>query len=57
MLGRTENLEQLYMSDFNEAKLDIDPSGPINETRELKRRSDENIAINQWLNVTPKSRL
>ena len=53
MLGRTENLQQLYMSDFDESKLQIDPAGPINETRELKRRADINISSNKWISASP----
>merc|ERR1711994_79133 len=52
MLGRTENLQQLYMSDFDEKKLEIDPDGPINETRNLKRRADEHIATNKWISAS-----
>lgn len=52
MLGRTENLQQLFMSDFDEEKLDINPDGPIKEARDLKRRADINIASNKWISAS-----
>ena len=52
MLGRTENLQQLYISDFDENKLDIDPDGPIKETRNLKKRADEYIATDKWISTS-----
>ena len=35
----------------NLKKLKIDPAGPINETHNLKKRADTNIAANKWIST------
>ena len=51
MLGRVENLQQVYLADFKDNKLGCSIKSLL-ESENLQRRADELLAGNSWLNCT-----
>ena len=51
MLGRVENLQQVYLADFKDNKLGCSTKSLL-ESENLQRRADDLLVGNSWLNCT-----
>ena len=56
MLGRTENLQQIYLDDFDNSKLGCNANS-LKESEYLQKKADKAIAENTWLSKPNTFRL